>query len=112
MSADSTETPGPYYANTDRVLKKPIHTNHNDGSTSITVGFPICIMHDAVGTEGGAIVAELMNRGDHFDDMLKALHAALWLLKDIQSTPGVVQKQIEAVIAKTIPPTTNPPSKE
>lgn len=54
----------PYYAKDGMVWKHPIHTKHADGSTGITIGFPVCEMHDAVGADSAEIVAQLMNAGD------------------------------------------------
>ena len=59
---------GSYYAEVERglVLKSLVAhpRNPETGMTNISIGFPVCIMHDAVGDAAAAAVAELMNRGD------------------------------------------------
>jgi hypothetical protein len=53
---------GRYYAKDGVVWKAPI-AHRNVGSTSISIGFPVCKMHDAVGPEAAEAVAALMNLG-------------------------------------------------
>jgi hypothetical protein len=53
----------PYYAKDGKVWKRPIRTKNADGSTSITLGFPVCTMHETVGKEAAETVAALMNAG-------------------------------------------------
>ena len=65
----------PYYAKDGKVWKAAIRKAGPNGGTSITMGFPVCTMHDvAEGQE--ALVAALMNRGDIADELLEALKAA------------------------------------
>ncbi len=54
-----------YYAKDGVVWKRPIE-ERDDGlkMTVITIGFPICTMHEAVGAEAAETVAQLMNAGD------------------------------------------------
>lgn len=60
---------GPYEARDGVVWKKPVETDHGDGKMSITIGFPVCLMHDVVGGDDEAkqqaavAVANLMNAG-------------------------------------------------
>jgi len=56
-------TKAPYYAKNGAVWKKPIETLHPDGGRSISMGFPICTMHEAVGDDAAKDVAALMNAG-------------------------------------------------
>lgn len=58
---------GPYYAKDGMVWKRPEHKSNPDGSTTITVGFPVCKMHDCVGPDAAAGVAHLMNVGTRAD---------------------------------------------
>lgn len=53
----------PYYAKDGMVWKHPVSTENDDGSCSISLGFPICTMHEAVGAEAAEKVAALMNAG-------------------------------------------------
>lgn len=54
---------GPYYAKDGMVWKHPVYTKRDDGTTTITIGFPVCRMHDAVGDDAAETVAQLMNAG-------------------------------------------------
>lgn len=67
----------PYYAKDGVVWKHPVHKKNNDGTTTITVGFPVCEMHDAVGADAAETVAELMNLGDASPDLLTRLKAIM-----------------------------------
>lgn len=58
---------GPYYAQAGMVWKRPVKTKNADGSTTISIGFPVCQMHDCVGPEAAAGVAHLMNVGAKSD---------------------------------------------
>lgn len=62
MTQNETREP-PYYAKDGRVWKRPIHTKQPDGSTNISLGFPVCEMSDAVGDDAADTVAALMNAG-------------------------------------------------
>lgn len=61
-----------YYVKHRRVFKRPI-TRCGEKSTFITIGFPVCDAHDAVGEEGAKAIAELMNRGDMAYTLYQAL---------------------------------------
>lgn len=53
----------PYYAKDGVVWKAPVETVNEDGTKSISIGFPVCIMHDCVSADGAEAVAELLNLG-------------------------------------------------
>jgi hypothetical protein len=53
---------GPYYAKNGKVWKHAISRKVNGGQ-SITMGFPVCVMHDAVREDAAQTVADLMNAG-------------------------------------------------
>lgn len=61
--AQPEDTQTPYYAKDGMVWKHPIETMKLDGTLSITIGFPVCKMHDAVGEDAAEAVAQLMNIG-------------------------------------------------
>jgi hypothetical protein len=64
----------PYYAKDGKVWKAAIREPGPNGGTKITMGFPVCVMHDAAEGQEAA-VAGLMNRGDIADELLEALKA-------------------------------------
>lgn len=53
---------GRYYAENGKVWKAPVATKTETGQ-SISIGFPVCTMHDAAGKEAAVTVAALMNLG-------------------------------------------------
>jgi hypothetical protein len=53
---------GSYYAKDGKVWKAP-HATKTDTGRSISMGFPVCTMHEAVGAEAAETVAALMNAG-------------------------------------------------
>lgn len=55
---------GSYYAEAGIVWKAPIRTPNADGTTCISIGFPVCTMHEAVGAGTAETVAKLMNAGE------------------------------------------------
>lgn len=59
MSAQPT-----YYARDGVVRKSPVRVEKPEGGAVITIGFPVCSMHPAVGAEGAETVAALMNAGE------------------------------------------------
>lgn len=59
-----------YYAEGGVVWKRPIRTKTDHGH-SITIGFPVCEMHDAAGAAAAVSVAALMNRGGILPDLLE-----------------------------------------
>jgi hypothetical protein len=67
---------GPYYAKDGLVWKHPIVKENKGGGTTITIGFPICEPHDAVGVEAAETIAALMNLGDAAPAMQAALISA------------------------------------
>lgn len=63
-SAQSTDDfDGTYYAKHGMVWKRPERRRKPDGGTAISLGFPVCKMHEAVGDEAAETVAALMNAG-------------------------------------------------
>ncbi len=66
----------PYYAKDGKVFKAAVREPGPNGGTKITMGFPVCTMHDAAEGQEAA-VAGLMNRGDIADELLKALKAVV-----------------------------------
>jgi hypothetical protein len=65
-----------YYAKDGLVWKRPVETKRENGTTTVSIGFPVCRMHDAAeGQEG--VVAELMNRGDRLDAAVSQLESTL-----------------------------------
>lgn len=66
---------GKYYAKNGMVWKAPTEQKTEHGS-KISLGFPICKMHEAVGDEAASTVAELMNNGEHATGLVEALKEA------------------------------------
>jgi hypothetical protein len=64
-----------YYVEGGMVWQRPITTHREDGSATVSMGFPACIMHEIIGDEQAPKVAALMNKGELHDDLLKALKA-------------------------------------
>jgi urease gamma subunit len=60
----SKDTDPLYYAKGGTVYKRPVY-KRNDNGTHINLGFPVCVMHDAVGQEAAETVADLMNAGSN-----------------------------------------------
>ena len=52
-----------FYAENGTVWQSPKETKNDDGSRSISIGFPVCTMHEAVGAAAAEHVAGLMNLG-------------------------------------------------
>lgn len=63
ITVDEANTKGPYYASAGKVWKHPIERRNDDGSRTISLGFPVCTMHECVGDESAEAVANLMNAG-------------------------------------------------
>lgn len=53
-----------YYAKGGSVRKASVHTRNDDGSTSMTLDFPVCSMTSIVGDDAAETLATLMNRGE------------------------------------------------
>lgn len=52
----------PYYVDGDQIRKRPVKTNKENGRSSVSLGFPICKLHDACkGQE--TTLATLLNLG-------------------------------------------------
>lgn len=67
---------GRYYAEGRMVLRAPIKTDNADGTSSISIGFPVCKMHEAAADQA-AIMAFLLNQGSAAKDLLDALRTAV-----------------------------------
>jgi hypothetical protein len=63
------------------VHKLPVSTPKANGTTSVSVGFPVCTVTEWVGEEGAATVAELLNRADADQAKIAALTEALELVR-------------------------------
>lgn len=63
MSAEQNQSTT-YYAENGYVWKSPVHKRHDDGTTTVTIGFRVCKMMPEVGDEQAHAVAQLMNAGD------------------------------------------------
>lgn len=96
----------PYYAKHGKVWKSAIREPGPNGGTKITMGFPVCIMHDAA--EGQEVaVAALMNRGDIADELVEALKAIIHAVAteadaahSISGNMGARLTDARAVVAK------------
>jgi hypothetical protein len=66
-----------YYANGATIHKAPVRTRNQNGSTNISLGFPVCELTDWVGEEQAETVAELLCRGERYDELVKALTGLL-----------------------------------
>jgi len=53
-----------YYAENGTVWAHPTETPQGDGRVSMSLGFPVCTMHEIVGPEAAERVAALMNAGE------------------------------------------------
>jgi len=71
----------PYYAKDGRVWKSPVQRKNDDGSTTISIGFPVCRMDEAVGDGAAETVAYLMNRGADRDPQFEEM---VTLLRDLR----------------------------
>lgn len=71
-----SEARPPYYAKGGMVWKPPVYTR-TDGGMNISIGFPVCRMHEACGPEQAEAVAKLMNRGDAAEELIAALEDIL-----------------------------------
>lgn len=83
-----------YYAKDGMVWKSPVTTHNGDGSMSITIGFPVCKMHEAVGEDAAEAVAELMTRGDAAPDLLETIKLAY----DAMNYMGDILNGMDAVM--------------
>lgn len=63
---DADAMDGRYYGvpRSGLVYKAPVATPSLDGGTTISIGFPVCRMHDAAGREAAVTVAKLLNIGE------------------------------------------------
>lgn len=69
-------TDGRYYARDGWVHKAPVQHDKQDGSTSFSLGFPVCEMSEYVGEDAAETVALLMNQGAQATH-LREVNAAL-----------------------------------
>ncbi len=83
-----------YYAKDGMVWKSPVTTHNAHGSMSITIGFPVCKMHEAVGEDAAGSVAELMTRGDAAPDLVQVIKLAY----DAMNYMGDILNGMDAVM--------------
>ncbi len=71
VTADGAEptVPPSYYAKEMTVWKSPVKTARPDGGMSISLGFPVCIMHEAANDQADTL-AKMLNRSEVADDLL------------------------------------------
>lgn len=62
--SEGSEKQPTYYAKDGVVFKSPVERKRPDGGMNITIGFPVCTMHEAVGDDAAETVAQLMNAGE------------------------------------------------
>ena len=73
----STPYDGRYYANRQSVFKAPAETMRPDGTSGISLGFPVCEVSDFISGDGPDQVADLMNAGAALPAVRSALEALL-----------------------------------
>lgn len=61
MGSDLSD--GSYYAEGRVVRKAPLSRKRDDGTTSITIGFPVCTISEYLADDAAATLAELLNIG-------------------------------------------------
>ena len=83
MSTDKHEPRFEYHEDTRRIHQRPTTTENEDGSTSMSLGFPVCKVEEFITEPKG--VLELMNKGDCHDDLLEALENEEVLINHCQS---------------------------
>jgi|SRR6201996_6141841 len=97
---------GKYYAKNGTVWKAPTEKKTENGS-KISLGFPICKMHDAVGDEAADTVAELLNCGEQATAFVEAL-SDIRLLANSAGNPRTIIAKIFDIATqasrKSIPP--------
>ena len=54
----------PYHAKGRVIWKDSTETKHNDGSSSFSLAFPVCEMHECLAPPMAETIAEIMNRGE------------------------------------------------
>lgn len=64
-----------YYAKHGMVWKRPVEKKHEDGSTTVSLGFPVCKLHEACEGQEEQI-AEMLCRAESHDALVKALEEA------------------------------------
>lgn len=105
----SEDTPA-FRAEGDQVFKNPVTKHNDDGSRSITMGFPVCTVSEWVkGADGlspAETVAGLLNQSQAATQMLDALKAADKALEatlspgdSMWSVINAASKKIDAAIA-------------
>lgn len=53
-----------YYAEGRTVFKRPVSQQKADGSTTTSLGFPVCEASEWVGDEGASAIAALLTAGE------------------------------------------------
>ncbi|APT60036.1 hypothetical protein RGI145_22385 [Roseomonas gilardii] len=78
----SEHTDGRYYARDGLVYKAPVQHDEPDGSTSFSLGFPVCKMLEYVGEDAAETVALLMNQGEQATHLREVNAALVEALRD------------------------------
>jgi hypothetical protein len=95
---------GSYYGKNGKVWKSPVKKERVGGGCTISIGFPIAEMHEAVGAEAAKDVAELLNRGEQFPEAVKLLESLLGLeLGSSEAAMAFVERHRDAVSTSLTP---------
>lgn len=62
-----------YYAEDGMVWKRPVETENADGTKSISMGFPVCKMHEAAGDAAANVVAQMLCDAERFRPALEKI---------------------------------------
>lgn len=66
----NTECRGRFYVKGFEVWKQPIQRKHETGGGfTVTIGFPVCTVHEAVGLQGALAIAAALNLAEHGDPL-------------------------------------------
>jgi hypothetical protein len=87
---------GSYYADGRTVFRNPVATVNPSGGKNITLGFPVCNLHDACPDEGAAIIAQCLNA---HDDLVAALREARELIKSCFGDECAETEEMDAPLA-------------
>lgn len=92
------------------IFKASVHTKNADGSTSISVGFPVCEVTDWIGEDQATTVAELLCRGERYDALADALNklSMLALQSDRYRADADYRDAVDAGLALTLTPSPKP----
>lgn len=92
MTNTDRATERPYYAKNGLVWKRPVYTEQEDGSTSISMGFPVCKLHEACAGQEKAF-AKMLNEAEvalpvalkALEELLDVVQMADWTNPDLPS---------------------------